>query len=151
MESILRAAAIYVFLLILFRIAGKRALSEMSNFEFVLLLVVGEATQQAVLGNDFSIIDAYLVIMTLVGLQILLTVLKQRSERLKRLLDGLPVVIVEDGRPIKERLDPLRVGEDAIMEAARELQGLERMDQIKYAVMESTGTITIIPKDGQGG
>lgn len=151
MESVLRAAAVYVFLLILFRIAGKRALSELSNFEFVLLLVVGEATQQAVLGKDYSITDAYLVITTLVGLQILMTVLKQKSERLKRILDGLPVVIVEDGRPIKERLDQLRIGEGSILEAARELQGLERMDQIKYAVMESTGTITIIPKNGPGG
>jgi uncharacterized membrane protein YcaP (DUF421 family) len=150
-ESVLRAAAIYIFLLVLFRVAGKRALSELSNFEFVLLLVVGESTQQAILGKDFSVINAYLVVTTLIGLQILLTGLKQKSERLKRVLDGLPVVIVEDGRPLKDRLDQLRVGEESILEAARELQGLERMDQIKYAVMESTGVITIIPKDGRGG
>lgn len=151
MESVLRAAAIYIFLLILFRIAGRRALSEMTNFEFVLLLIVGEATQQAVLGKDYSIINAYLVILTLVFMQIFMSVWKQRSENVKRLLDGLPIIIVENGRPLQDRMDKLRVGEDAIMQAARELQGLERMDQIKYAVMESTGTISIIAKEGEGG
>jgi uncharacterized membrane protein YcaP (DUF421 family) len=147
MEPVLRAVGIYVFMLIVFRFAGKRSLSEMSNFEFVLLLIIGESAQQAVLGKDYSLTNAYLVILTLTGLQISLSIWKQRSERVKRWLDGLPVVIVEDGRPLKERMDKLRVGEDSVLEAARELQGLERMDQIKYAVMESTGTITIIPKE----
>jgi uncharacterized membrane protein YcaP (DUF421 family) len=151
MESVLRAAAIYVFLLTLFRIAGKRSLSEMSNFEFVLLLIVGEATQQAILGKDYSVINAFLVILTLVGLQIAFSAWKHRSERMRRLLDGLPVIIVENGKPFKERMAKMRVGEDAVMAAARELQGLERMDQIKYAVMESNGFISIIPKDGEGG
>jgi uncharacterized membrane protein YcaP (DUF421 family) len=150
MESVLRAIAIYLFLVILLRIAGKRALSEVSTFEFVLLLIIGEATGQAVIGKDFSIVNAYLVIMTLVLLQIIMTQLKERSERIRRWFDGLPVVLVENGKPLKERLDKVRVGEDAILAAARELQGLERMDQIKYAVMESTGIISIIPKDGEG-
>jgi uncharacterized membrane protein YcaP (DUF421 family) len=150
MESVLRAVAIYLFLIILLRIAGKRALSEVSNFEFVLMLVVGEATGQAVIGKDFSITNAYLVIMTLVVLQILMSFLKERSVTVQRWFDGLPVILVENGKPLKERLDKVRVGEDAILAAARELQGLERMDQIKYAVMESNGIISIIPKDGEG-
>jgi uncharacterized membrane protein YcaP (DUF421 family) len=149
MESVLRAVAIYPFLIVLFRIAGKRSLSEVSTFEFVLLLVVGEATGQAVIGKDFSVTNAYLVILTLVALQIAMTLLKERSETVRRWLDGLPVVLVENGQPIKDRLDKVRVGEDAILAAARELQGLERMEQIKYAVMESTGVISIIPKDGE--
>jgi uncharacterized membrane protein YcaP (DUF421 family) len=150
MESVLRAVAIYLFLIILLRIAGKRALSEVSNFEFVLMLIVGEATGQAVIGKDFSITNAYLVIMTLIALQIMMSYLKERSERVKRWFDGLPVILVENGKPLKERLDKVRVGEDVILAAARELQGLERMDQIKYAVMESNGIISIIPKDGEG-
>jgi uncharacterized membrane protein YcaP (DUF421 family) len=150
MESVLRAVAIYLFLIILLRIAGKRALSEMSNFEFVLMLVVGEACGQAIIGKDFSITNAYLVILTLIALQIIMSFWKERSETVKRWFDGLPVVLVENGKPLKERLDKVRVGEDAILAAARELQGLERMDQIKYAVMESNGVISIIPKDGEG-
>jgi uncharacterized membrane protein YcaP (DUF421 family) len=146
MESVLRAAAIYIFLLLLFRIAGKRALSEMSNFEFVLLLIVGEATQQAVLGKDYSVTNAFLVILTLIGINIGLSLLKQRSERVKRIFDGMPLVIVENGRPIKAMMDAARVAEDDVMSAARELQGIERMEQIKYAVLETTGIISIIPR-----
>ena len=151
MEPILRAVGIYVFLLLLFLISGKRALSEMSSFELVLLLIVGEATQQAILGKDYSMVNAVLVIGTLVGLQILLSVIKIRSEVVRRWFDGLPVVLVENGKPLKQRMTKERINEDAILSAARELQGLERMDQIKYAVLETTGIISIVPKEGEGG
>ena len=147
MEPVLRATAIYLFLLVLFRIAGRRSLSELSNFEFVLLLIVGEATQQAVLGKDYSLVNAFIVILTLVGLQILFTLWKQRSRAVKLWLDGTPVILVENGKPLVDRLHKLRIGENSIMAAARELQGVERMDQIKYAVLESTGTISIVPKE----
>ena len=83
MESVLRAVVVYAFLTLLFRIAGKRALNEMSNFEFVLLLIVGEATQQAVLGKDYSVTNAFLVVLTLVGINIGLSLLKQRSNNVR--------------------------------------------------------------------
>ena len=147
MESVLRALAIYAFLMLLFRISGKRSLSEMTNFEFVLLLlIVGEATQQAVLGKDYSMTNAFLVIMTLVGINVILSLLKQRSERMKRVLDGMPLILVDDGQPIKDLMNVVRVSEDDVLSAARALQGLERMEQIKYAVLETTGIISIIPK-----
>jgi uncharacterized membrane protein YcaP (DUF421 family) len=149
MESILRAGAIYFFLLIIFRIAGKRSIAELSNFEFVLFLIVGEAGSQAVIGNDFSITNGFLVIMTLVGLNVGLSLIKTKSERLKKMMDGRPVVIVENGKPIKDILTAVRIAEDDILAVARELQGLERMDQIKYAVLETSGGITIIPKPGE--
>ena len=146
MEAVLRAVVIYAFLMLLFRIAGKRALNEMSNFEFVLLLIVGEATQQAVLGKDYSVTNAFLVVLTLISINIGMSLLKHRSERLRRMFDGMPLVIVENGRPLKQLMDAVRIAEDDVLEAARELQGLERMEQIKYAVLETTGVISIIPK-----
>src|SRR5699024_10454047 len=105
-------------------------------FDFILLLIISEATQQAMLGNDFSVTNAFLVIMTLIGLDIGLSLLKQLSPRLDQLLEGLPLVIVEDGRLLKERMRKARIDEEDILTAARELQGLERMEQIKYAVLE---------------
>lgn len=146
MDAVLRAAAIYAFLLVLFRIAGKRSLSESTTFDLVLLLIVGEATQQALLGNDFSITNALLVILTLVGLNIGMSLWKQRSPQLEKWVEGVPLVIVENGQPLKDRMDKARVDESDILEAARTLQGLERMDQIKYAVLERSGGISIIPK-----
>jgi uncharacterized membrane protein YcaP (DUF421 family) len=146
MDSVLRAAAIYLVLLVIFRISGKRSLAQITTFDFVLLLIIGEATQQALLGENFSLTNAFVVIVTLVGFDIALSLLKPHIPRLERWLDGLPLVIVEDGKPLKERMDKARVDESDVLTAARELQGLERMDQIKYAVLERSGGISIIPK-----
>ena len=149
MDSVLRGIAVYVFLLVVFRFAGKRTLSEMTTFDFVLLLIVSEATQQALIDNDNSMTNSFLLILTLVGLNVGLSLLKQRSHQLEKWLEGTPVVVLEDGKPIKERMDKARVDEADILTAARELQGLERLDQIKYAVLERSGGISIIPKNGR--
>lgn len=146
MESVLRAAAIYIILLVVFRIAGRRTLSEMTSFDFVLLLIIGEATQQALLGEDFSVTNAFLVIVTLLLIDVGMSLWKQYSEAANRIIEGVPTVLVDHGRPLKALMDKARVREDEILEAARRLQGLERMDQIKYAVLEVSGGISIIPR-----
>ncbi|BAU50258.1 membrane protein [Sulfurifustis variabilis] len=147
MESVLRGAAIYVFLLVIMRISGKRSFAEITTFDFVLLLVIGETTQQALLGEDFSLTNAFIVIATLVGIDIALSLWKQRSKSFARLLEGRPLVLVADGELLKDRMDEVRVDVDDILAAGRELQGLERLDQIKYAVLERNGGISIIPRE----
>ena len=149
MESVLRAAALYAFLLVLFRITGRRALSEITTFDFVLLLVIGEATQQALLGDDFSVINAFVVIATLVLIDILLSLFKERSPRVGRFLDGVPLIVVEYGKPLTERLRKARITEEDILEAARQSQGLERLEQIRFAVLEKNGQISVIPEPGE--
>jgi uncharacterized membrane protein YcaP (DUF421 family) len=146
-DSVLRAAAIYLVLLVLFRVAGRRTLSEMTSFDFVLLLVIGEATQQALLGEDFSLIHAVLVIVTLIMLDVLISWVTQRSRIAGKLVEGVPMVIVADGKPLHDRMRKARIELADVLEAARHTQGLERMDQIKYAVVETSGGITIIPKE----
>lgn len=146
MDSVLRAAAIYCFVWLLFRVAGKRTLSDATSFDFVLLLVIGEATQQALIGDDFSVTTAFTLILTLVGIDILMSFLKQKSRRLDRIMEGVPLIIVQDGHPLRDRMKKARIDEADILEAARRLQGLERMDQIKYAVLENSGGITIVPR-----
>ena len=146
MDAVLRAATLYAFLVVLFRVAGRRTLSEMTSFDFVLLLVVGEATQQALLGEDFSMTNAFLVILTLVALDIGMSLGKQRSKWIEKWVDGVPTILVEEGRPLKDRMDKARVDLDDVLEAARKLRGLERIEQVRYAVLECNGEITIIPK-----
>lgn len=145
MDSVLRGAAIYFFLMVIFRLSGKRALSQVTTFDFVLLLIISETTQQGLLGDDFSITNACLLITTLVGLDVGLSLLKRTWPRLDRVIEGVPLVILENGRPIRAYMEKARVDEEDILHAARELQGLERMDQIKYAILERNGGITIIP------
>lgn len=151
MDAVLRSAAIYLFLLLIFRVAGKRTLTQITTFDFVLLLIISEVTQQAMIGDDFSITQAVLAIITLVGLDISLSLWKQRSPRVERLIDSVPVLILENGQPIKERMEQLRIDESDILNAARELQGLERLDQIKYAILERSGNISVIPRPNAGG
>ena len=147
MESVLRAAALYVILLVLVRLVGRRSLSETTPFDLVLLLVIGEATQQALMGDDFSLVNAVIVIATLLLINVGLSLLKRRSRTAERVIEGVPTIIVRDGRPIEDRMRRARVSEADVLQAARNLQGLARMEDIRWAVLESDGGISIIPKD----
>ncbi len=134
-------------MLIIFRISGKRSLAQITTFDFVLLMVIGEATQQAMVGKDFSMTNFALLTLTLVGIDIGLSLIKQRFEPVEKWLDSAPVVLVENGKLLTDRMEKARVDAADILTKARELQGLERIEQIKYAVLESSGGITIIPKE----
>lgn len=145
MQLIIRAIFLYIFILVVFRMSGKRTLSEMTTFDFVLLLIVGEATQQALLSDDNSLINAMLVVTTLIAVDVLFSILSAKWELFDRVTNGVPVVILEDGKPLKERMEKERVEIDDILEAARRMQGLESIEQVKYAVLEKDGKISIIP------
>ncbi|MBA1193949.1 DUF421 domain-containing protein [Pseudomonas entomophila] len=147
MDAVLRAGAMYLALMVLFRVAGRRSLSDLTTFDFVLLLIIGEATQQALLGDDFSFTNAVLVISTLIVLDVGLSLIKVRSTRAARLLDGHATVVVEDGRFLRERMRRCRLTEDDILESARANQGVERVERIKYAIVERNGKISVITRD----
>jgi uncharacterized membrane protein YcaP (DUF421 family) len=146
MESIIRGLIVYFFLLLIFRIAGRRTLSEMTTFDLVLLLIISETTQGALVDDDHSLVNGALLVITLVGTNIGLSLLKLNFPTLEKWLDGRPFVIVENGKCFKDRMNKARVDEGDILEAARETHGLENMGQIKYAILERGGMITIIPK-----
>jgi uncharacterized membrane protein YcaP (DUF421 family) len=145
MDSVIRVVAMYAFLLLVFRLSGKRTLSEATTFDFLMLLVISETTQQAMVDDDHSMTHAFLLVMTFVMMSIGLSLWKQRSPRVERLLDDVPVLLMENGRPLRDRMNKARVDLEDVLEAARELHGLERADQIRYAVLERTGEISIIP------
>ncbi len=147
MDSILRALAVYLFLVVLFRISGKRTLADVTAFDAVLLLIISEAVQQALIDTDNSMTNAFIVVVTLVGCDLLLSLLKNRWRSVERTLEGVPVVLVKDGRPLRERMLKERVDEDDVLHAARQAHGLERLDQIRYAILESSGGITVIPRE----
>ena len=145
MDSIVRAAAIYSMLLVLFRITGKRSLGQITTFDFILLLIISEAIQNGMVGTSYSVTNALMLVVTLVIIDIGLSLVKSRLPRLDQWLEGVPVVIVEYGRPLTDRLQKSRVDVNDVLSAARQLHGLERMEQIKYAVLERSGHISIIP------
>lgn len=147
MDSVIRAAVLYAFLMLVFRIAGRRTLGSLTSFDLVLVLVISETTQEALIDSDHSFINSVLLVITFLFMNVMLSVIKQRSPRFERWLDGTALVIVEHGRPNREYLTKARVDEEDILEAARSSQGLERMEQIKFAVLERDGTISIIPAE----
>lgn len=147
MDAVLRAAAIYFALLVIFKFSGRRSLSELTIFDFVLLLIIGEATQQALLGDDFSITNALLVIVTLIAIDVGLSLMKWRWPVFDLWLEGSPIIVVEHGVALQGRLNAARLKVEDILESAREKQGLERLEQIKFAIIEKNGKISIIPND----
>lgn len=151
MDSVIRAVLVYGVLLVLLRLSGKRTLSDVTVFDFVLLLIISEATQPALLADDFSLVNGFIVIITLVLIDILLSYLKQRFRGFEKWAEGVPVIILKDGRVLRERMAKLHLDEDDILAAARRLRGLDSLDQIAFAVLEKSGGITIVPKENAAG
>jgi uncharacterized membrane protein YcaP (DUF421 family) len=145
MESVVRAVAIYGILLILFRFTGKRSLGQITTFDFILLLIISEAVQNGMVGENYSLTNAFVLVLTLIVIDVGLSLLKRRAPAVEKWLEGVPVVIVEHGRPLVDRMQKARVDESDVLSFARRLHGLERMEQIKYAVLERSGEISIIP------
>jgi uncharacterized membrane protein YcaP (DUF421 family) len=146
MDTVLRAVSVYALLLIIFRIAGKRSLAQITTFDLILTLIISEAIQQALVDNDNSMTNAFILVITLVGVDIGLSLLKQRSSAVDKVLEGMPVIILEGDQVHRERMSLERIDEADILNAAREAHGLERLDQIKYAIVEANGHITIVPR-----
>jgi uncharacterized membrane protein YcaP (DUF421 family) len=136
----------YLFLMLVFRVSGKRTLAQTTPFDLLMMLIISETTQQAMVGEDHSMTHAFLLIASFVGIDIGLSLIKQRSKRVARLLEDVPLVVVAHGRLLRDRMDRSRVDEEDVLEAARVLRGLESIEQIKYAVLERDGEISIIPR-----
>jgi uncharacterized membrane protein YcaP (DUF421 family) len=147
MESVLRGAAVYGVLLLIFRLTGKRSLGQITTFDFILLLIISEAIQNGMVGTSYSVTNAIVLVLTLVVIDLGLGYVKTRFPVLERWLEGTPLVIVEDGRALQDRLERSGVDVGDVLRAARCTQGLERLDQIKYAVLERDGEISIIPRE----
>jgi uncharacterized membrane protein YcaP (DUF421 family) len=146
MDLVVRGIAVYLFLLLIFRVSGKRSLRNATTFDFVLLLIVAETTQQALVGEDASVTGAFLLIVVLVGTDVLLSLLKRWLPRVDRLLEGQALVVLRHGVPLKARMHVERVDDDDILSAAREMRGIDRLDDIESAVLEKNGAISIVPR-----
>lgn len=146
MESVLRAVAIFFILLVLLRLSGRRTMSDATPFDFALLLIVAETTQQALLADDRSMTNALVVMVVLFTLDVGLSFVKQFAPVIDRLLDGVPTILVAHGKPEVASMRKARVGIEDVLAAARQTQGLERLDQIRFAILEGDGKLSIIPQ-----
>jgi uncharacterized membrane protein YcaP (DUF421 family) len=145
MDTIFHTAAIYLILLLLFALFGKRSLADVTIFDFVILLLISEVTGEVLLGER-SVTAAALSVMTLLTLSWVFDILAFRSKRLDTLLNDSPTILVQHGHVLEERAREFHVDEDDILQQSRSSQGLERLDHIKYAVLERDGQISIVPQ-----
>jgi uncharacterized membrane protein YcaP (DUF421 family) len=147
MDSVLKAVVIYFVLWLLIRVSGRRTLAELSTFDFILFLVIGGATQRALIGQDYSLTNAFVVITTLIVVNILVGLVERDFRFVSKIITGVPTILVDNGHLLTGRMRRARVTADDIMERARMLHGLETLEQIKYAILEASGDISIIPRD----
>lgn len=146
MDAILKTAALYLVLLILFRVvAGRRTLGEMTVFDLVLLLIVGDVTQEFLVGDDASLTGVLLVVGTFVLIDVGLALAKVRLKIVDIWLEGVPTILCERGELDRAAMKKARIRESDILAAARERQGIARLDQIGRATLETSGKISIIP------
>lgn len=143
MNVILRAAAAYWILLIMVRLVGRRTTSMLAPFDLIVLFLFAGATITAVLGEDHSVTAAVSAVVTIGLMHLGVSWMKLRSDRFGRWVDGTPVVIYEDGRWHEHRMRRLRIERSDVMAAARG-RGLGTLAQIRYAVVERGGSITIV-------
>ena len=150
MEMVLRAAALYFFLWAITRGLGKRELSEMSAFELLLLVTVGDLIQQGVTQEDMSVTGAMLAVGTIAMLVLIFSWLGFRWRPARRLIEGLPVVVVRDGRPLDQALRLERVTMDELLESARN-QGIANLRDVNLAILEPDGRFSFLKQEGSGG
>jgi len=124
---------------------GKRSLKETTTFDFLLILIISEVTQQALVGQDYSITGAFILILTLIAADLLFTFLREALSIVDQVMEGAPLLIVDHGQPLERRMKKCKVEKDDVLHAARLIHGIETMSQIKYAVLEKDGSISIIP------
>ena len=145
MDIALRSAVIFVFIYVLMRIVGRRELSSLEPFDLILLVVLGDSVQQAVTQDDYSVTGAVIVVATIALLQVSVSYLNFKVPRLRPILDGEPIVIVQDGKVIEGNARRERLTLDDIAEAAR-MQSIASLEDVQWAVLETSGELTFIEK-----
>ena len=147
MDIALRGIVVFGFLYVLTRVIGRRELSSLEPFDLILLVILGDAVQQGLTQDDYSMTGALIAISTIAALQVFTSYLSFRFRRLRPVLDGEPIIVVDDGNLIERNLKRERITQEELMAEAR-AQQIESLDQIKWAVLETSGKISIIPKAG---
>ena len=146
MDLVLRATFAFVFIFVMSRLIGRRELGKMQAFDLILFIVIGDLVQQGVTQSDYSITGLALVVSTICLLTVFTSYLSFRFPRVRPLLEGEPVVVVDDGKLIPENLKRTRLTLDDLEEEAR-LQQLESLTDVRWAVFENGGSISFIPRE----
>lgn len=145
MDLVLRAIFLYFFVFAITRVIGRRELSQLAPFDIILLIVAGDAIQQGLTQDDYSVTGAVLVVGTFAILQLLTSYASFRIQRLRPILEGEPIVIIQNGKILDRNLRRERLTEEEVAEEARQQQ-IGSLDQVEWAVLENSGKISFLTK-----
>jgi uncharacterized membrane protein YcaP (DUF421 family) len=145
MDIVIRAAVIFFVIYLVTRMIGRRELAMNEPFDLILLVVIGDLIQQGVTQSDYSVTGTVLALATFVLLTVLLSYLSFRAKKVRDVLEGQPLVLVEDGKPIEENLRSQRLVMDEVLSEAR-TQQVTALKDIRWAILETNGSISVIPK-----
>ena len=145
MDIVVRAFIAFVFVFLLTRVIGRRELSSLEPFDLMLLIVIGDLIQQGITQNDLSVTGLVLTVGMFGTLTLVASYLGWRFPRLRPILEPDPLILVEDGNVIERNLRKERITAEEIAAEAR-LQQIDSLDKVKWAVLESGGRISFIPK-----
>jgi uncharacterized membrane protein YcaP (DUF421 family) len=145
MDIVIRAAVIFVFIYLLMRMLGRRELSSMEPFDIVLLVVIGDLVQQGVTQSDYSVTGALLAVSTIALLTVLVSWSSFRFARLRPVLAGEPIVLIEDGEVIEKNLRRQRLTVEEVESEAR-LEQITSLEEVRWAILETNGQISFVEK-----
>jgi len=146
MATVLRVVIIYLFLMISLRILGKREFGQLSPLELVSLLLVPELASNALQGEDYSLVDAIVGVSTLFALTIITSIVAHVSKTAGKVISGEPTILVQHGQLLDKPMNRERVTPDELFSEMHRA-GVERIEQVRWAILESDGKIAIIPED----
>lgn len=145
MDIVVRAAVAFLFILLVTRIVGRRELNTLEPFDLILLVTIGDLVQQGVTQNDFSVTGLLLAVGTIAALTVLFSYLPWRFQVLRPVLEGEPVILIEDGNVIEKNLRRHRLTQEEVAAEARSQQ-IDSFDKVRWAVLETNGQISFITK-----
>jgi len=145
MDIALRALFLYAFVVFVMRVLGRRELSSLSAVDLVLLIVLGDAIQQGLTQDDYSVTGAVIAVGTIGALQVASSYLAFRSKRVRKVIEGEPIVVIQDGKLIEKTLKRERLSEDDVAEEMR-MQQIASFDDVQWGILETNGQISFISK-----
>jgi uncharacterized membrane protein YcaP (DUF421 family) len=145
MDIAIRGVVLYVFLILVMRVTGRRELSALGPVDLVLLIVLGDAIQQGLTQDDYSVTGAIIAVSTIATMQVISSYLAYRSKRARRVLEGNPIVIIQDGAFVTKNLARERMTMDEVCESMR-LSQIGSVEDVAWGILESNGEISFVPK-----
>jgi len=144
-EFVVRGLSVYLFILIILRVGGRKQVSQFSPFDFALLLIISNAVQNSMNGGDNSLVGGMIIAISLVAINALVNFINFRSKKLSEIIEGKPEVLIHNGKLYEDILSKEKISHEELKAILRN-SGVSTIEEVRFAVIESTGAVSVIKK-----